>query len=69
MSGDAHETITCLDQLNGPLGASIDGQIQAFDAPETLLSHLKMKPRRLFLSYADHAGGVQEYGAFSLHVE
>ena len=52
--------ITCLDQLNGPLEASIDGQIQAFDAPEALLSHLKMKPRKLFLSYADHAGGVQE---------
>ena len=50
--------ITCLDQLNGDLMATVGGNLQAFASPQALLPLLKVQPQQLWLSYADHAGGM-----------
>lgn len=51
--------LTCLDQLNGAMAASVGGQMRRFNEPTDVLPHLKIKPRNLLLSYSDHADGIK----------
>jgi adenylosuccinate synthase len=50
-----HLIITCMDQLNGPLQATIDGVLFHFDSTMELLSHLNLKARSLIESHSDSA--------------
>jgi adenylosuccinate synthase len=50
--------ITCLDQLNGQMEASVAGKMVTFAKPENLLRQLNVKPGNLLLSYSDRADGM-----------
>lgn len=51
--------ITCLDQLVGPMQASVAGALRNFTAPEDLLPLLKVQPKQILLSYGDQAAAIQ----------
>jgi adenylosuccinate synthase len=49
------ETITCMDQLNGPIQATIDGLSLNFESTMELLGHLDVSVRSLVESHSDCA--------------
>lgn len=51
--------ITCLDQLNGAMQASVFGNLESFATPANLLPLLKVKPRQMLLSYGDQAASIE----------
>lgn len=58
--------ITCLDQLNGALEATVAGKLRTFNKPEAILPLLKLKPGHLLLSYSDQAEGMLKLPAVQL---
>lgn len=50
-----HLIITCMDQLNGPIQATIDGVALNFETTMELLSHLNLNVRSLVESHSDCA--------------
>lgn len=58
--------ITCLDQLNGALEATVAGKLRTFTKTEAILPLLKLKPGHLLLSYSDQAGGILKLPAVQM---
>jgi adenylosuccinate synthase len=60
-SGDIpkHLIITCMDQLNGPIQATVDGVLFHFASTMELLSQLDLKARSLIESHSDCAKDMQ----------
>lgn len=58
--------ITCLDQLNGAMEATVAGKLRTFNKPEAILPLIKLKPGHLLFSYSDQAEGILKLPAVQM---
>lgn len=51
--------VTCLDQVEGSIRATLNGEILKFESTQAILPHLNIEPKQVFESYSDCSVGFK----------